>query len=53
MLEYNVMRGVGKKAEAEEMFRINPFLRSTIWGRTSNDMRVTERTLQLMSDSQN
>lgn len=47
--EYMVMRGVGRTAEAEDTLRISPFLRSTILGRTSRHIWVTDTTLQLMS----
>ncbi len=48
-----VMSGVGRTAEAEEMFKISPFLRSTIWPKTRMHILVTETTLQLMRDCEN
>lgn len=53
VLEYIVMRGVGRTAEAEEMLRMRPFLRSTICPRTRMHILVTETTLQLMRDEEN
>ena len=53
VLEYIVMRGVGRTADAEDTFRINPFLRSTIWLITKMHICVTDTTLQLMRDWEN
>ena len=49
MLEYIVSSGVGRTAEKEDTFRINPRRFSAIFGKTSNVMPVTERMLQCMS----
>ena len=53
VLEYMVIRGVGRTAEAEEMFRMRPFLRSTILSRTSRHILVTDTTLQLINECEN
>ena len=53
VLEYIVIRGVGSTADAEDTFRINPFLRSTICLKTRIHICVTETTLQLIRDWEN
>ena len=53
VLEYIVISGVGRTAEADEMLRISPFFRSTIWPSTRMHILVTETTLQLISDEEN
>lgn len=50
VLEYMVIRGVGRTAEAEEMFRMRPFFRWTIFSRTKRHIRVTDTTLQLINE---
>lgn len=50
VLEYMVIKGVGRTADAEETFKINPFLRSTICLSTRMHICVTEITLQLIND---
>lgn len=53
VLEYIVMKGVGRTAEAEEMFKMTPFLRWTIFSRTKRHILVTDTTLQLISECAN